>query len=144
VTAPGVVLGDVKTIWAQRDNNYDKMDALYDKKSILQKSLARCKRMTTALDNYIEAALEKASRMSPLDIGRFMDSYDETGAKWDTRVEGLEKEIREIEDKIDEEEETSDGRSNSSDAPKYSRTGISFSLTTEMPKSVDLNITYGE
>ncbi|KAJ3561615.1 hypothetical protein NP233_g10088 [Leucocoprinus birnbaumii] len=139
-----VILGDVKTTWAKADSetNYDRIDTLYEKKSLLQKALARCKRMITALDNYAQTALDKEGRMSPLDVGRFMDSYEEAGAKWDSKVEKLEKEIREIEDKIDEEE-NSDAPSDASDGPKYSRASVSFSLTSETPRSVDINITYG-
>ncbi|KAF5359786.1 hypothetical protein D9756_003001 [Leucocoprinus leucothites] len=140
----GVVLGDVKTPWGKSDTDpdYAKVDALYDKKSLLQKSLERCKRMTTALDNYAQATLDGENEMSPLDVGRFLDSYEETQAKWDSKVESLKKEIREVDDKINSEED-SDGPSDPSDGPKYSRTSITFSLKTETPTSVSFNLTYG-
>ncbi|KXN87223.1 Protein F37C4.5 [Leucoagaricus sp. SymC.cos] len=140
----GITLADVKTVLAKSDNgpDYDKIDALYDKKLLLEKSLERCKRMVTALEGYAATALSKESGMSPTDIGHFMNSYEEAGSKWDERVQKLEKEIQEIQDKLDEDE-MSDGPSDSSDSPKHSRTGVAFSLSTDVAKSVDVDITYG-
>ncbi len=138
-------LAEVKTIWAKGagETKYERVDALYEKKSYLENSLARCKRMTTALESYAPTALDKKSTLNPLDIQRFLDSYEEAGAKWNAKIENLEKEIRDIQDKIYDEEESDDTATDSPNAPKYSRSGITFTLSTEESKAVSVKVTYG-
>lgn len=133
-------LADVKEIWAESGTSTDqsKIDALYEKQSLLEQSLARCKKMTTALDSYAQVALNKASGMSPLELGRFLDLYDECGAKWNAKMKSLEKEIRETEDKIDDEEQP-----NGTPDSEYSHSGVTFMLSAGEPKAVTVNITYG-
>jgi hypothetical protein len=139
----GVALGGVKTLWGKTNartlSKYENIDALYEKKSLLEKSLKRCQRMATALKNYTRVPFDKPG-MSPLDVGRFMESYEEAGTKWDVKIACLEKKIQNLGDEIDEEETSV----NSSDAERYTSTGLIFTLSTETPKPVEFKVTYGK